>query len=103
MDSSDFGETKRALFAEAVLGEDAADFFHTELGKYIIGCAVQERHEALESLSSVPWWNSRKIRLLQNKAWRAEELVSWLNDLVVRGEAAKTILKEDDNDDTNPA
>ena len=89
-----FNDANRALFAEAVLGDDAHDFFHTELGRYIVGVAWQERQEALESLAETPWWNRRRIMLLQNKAYRPAALLSWLNELLIRGNAAKALLKE---------
>lgn len=95
---TDLSEAQRYLIAEAVLGDDAHDFFNTELGKFVIGAAQQERLEALEALATAPWWNRRRIMLLQNKAYRPVQLLSWLNELIIRGQNAKSILKENEDD-----
>jgi len=84
----------RTLFAEAALGRDAREFFDTDLGRYMVGCALQEYREALAKLKSVAWWRTRRIRQLQNEAWRAEQFVVWLRDLIIRGKGAELSLEE---------
>lgn len=84
----------RTLFAEAALGRDAKEFFHTDLGRYLIGCAQQEYAAAMAKLKTVAWWRRRKILELQNQAWRAEHFMVWLRDLVIRGKAAEIALED---------
>lgn len=84
----------RLFFAEADLGRAAKDFLGTELGRYLVGCAQQEYKGALTKLKTTPWWRRRRIQQLQNEAWRAENFLMWLGDLVVRGRAAEHSLTE---------
>lgn len=82
------------LFAEAALGRDARDFFKSDIGRYLIGCAQQEYAEAMANLKRVAWWRRRRIQQLQNEAWRAEQFMVWLRDLIVQGKAAEVALEE---------
>jgi hypothetical protein len=82
------------LFAEAALGRDARDFFKSDIGRYLIGCAQQEYAAAMAKLKRVAWWRRRQIQKLQNEAWRAEQFMVWLRDLIVQGKAAEVALEE---------
>lgn len=84
----------RGLFAEAALGRDAAEFFRSPIGRYLVGCAQQEHVDALNKLKTVAWWRTRRIKQLQNEAWRAEQFMVWLRDLIVQGKAAEMALEE---------
>lgn len=85
------------LLAEAMIGRDAEDFIQSDIGKYIIGCAEQESHAAMDELKRVYPWRRRKIQELQNKIYRAESIQSWLAELVVSGKQALQTL-ENEND-----
>lgn len=82
------------LVAEAVLGRDAEDFIQSDIGRYIIGCAEQESHEAMDQLKRVYPWRRRKIQELQNKIHRAESIQSWLAELVIKGKQAIQQLED---------
>lgn len=84
----------RGLFAEAALGRDAIEFFRSDIGRYLIGCAQHEHVTALAKLKRVAWWRRRRIQQLQNEAWRAEQFMVWLRDLIVQGKAAEMALEE---------
>lgn len=84
----------RTFFAEAALGRDAIEFFESDLGRYMVGCAQQEYADAMTKLKTVAWWRRRRIVELQNKAWRAECFMVWLRDLVLKGKAAELALEE---------
>lgn len=84
----------RTFFAEAALGRDAREFFTSDLGRYMVGCAQQEYAEAMTALKTVAWWRRRKIVELQNRAWRAEQFMVWLRDLIIKGKAAELALEE---------
>lgn len=84
----------RTLYAESILGRDAAEFLGTELGQYMVGCARQEYQDAVEKLKTVGWWRRRRIMDLQNQAWRAESFLGWMRDLVIRGKAAEVALDD---------
>lgn len=84
----------RTFFAEAALGRDAVEFFHSQIGQYLVGCAQQEYALAMGKLKRVGWWRWRRIMQLQNEAWRAEQFMVWLRDLIIKGKAAELALEE---------
>ena len=86
--------TSRSFYAEAVLGKDAKDFFHSELGRYMIGCAKQDMESAFEKLKTVHPWRRNRIRELQNEVRVAEQFILYIRDLIIRGKAAELSLNE---------
>lgn len=84
----------RTFFAEAALGRDAREFFDTSLGRYLVGCAQHEYADAMTKLKRVAWWRRKKIVELQNQAWRAEQFMVWLRDLIIKGKAAELALED---------
>jgi hypothetical protein len=82
------------LIAEAVLGRDAQEFFASDLGRYILGRAQQEKAEALAQLARVSPWRRNRIRQLQAEVWRVESLASWLAELINSGRQAEAALEE---------
>lgn len=85
----------KELLAEAMIGRDAEDFIQSDIGQYILGCAEQEAHEAMDQLKRVYPWRRGKITELQNKIWRAESMQSWLAELVIAGKQAVQQLEEE--------
>ncbi len=84
----------RTMFAEAALGRDSQEFFKSDIGRYLVGCAQQEYSAAMGKLKRVAWWRRRRIQQLQNEAWRAEQFMVWLRDLIVQGKGAELALEE---------
>ena len=84
----------RTFFSEAALGRDAVEFFSSDLGRYMVGCAQQEYQEAMAKMKSIQPWRFIRIRELQNEAWRAEKFIVWLRDLIIKGKAAELALEE---------
>jgi hypothetical protein len=82
------------LIAEAVLGRDAQEFLATDLGRYLVGRAEQEKAEALAQLARVSPWRRNRIRQLQAEVWRAESVLSWLAELINSGRQAEHALEE---------
>ena len=93
---SELDPEAKTAFAEAILGKDAEEFFHSDLGRYLIGCAQQEYSEAGAKLKKTPWFRVFRITELQNEMWRAENFMVWLRDLIIQGRAANNLLKEDE-------
>jgi hypothetical protein len=85
----------RVLFAEAVLGRDAQSFVDSELGRYIVGCAQEEIRTAYGKLKTVSPIRIFKVQELQNEIWRAEQLLAWLQDLIVSGTRAMQVLDKE--------
>lgn len=88
----------RTLFAEAALGMDAKEFFHSDLGRYMVGCAQQEYQHAMAKLKVTPWWMFWRVTALQNQAWRAEKFMTWLRDLILSGTKANLELADREED-----
>lgn len=82
------------LVAEADLGRQVKEFLHSDIGRYLLGCAQQEHQAALEALKTTSPWRRRRITQLQNQAWRAENFMGWLRELLIRGSAAEGALVE---------
>ena len=84
----------RSFIAEATLGADAREFFSSELGQYMIGCAKQDMESAFEKLKTVAPWRKNRIRQLQNEVVIAERFILYVRDLIIRGKAAEISLNE---------
>lgn len=86
--------TTRTLIAEVDLANEAKEFFTSQVGRYVVGCAEQEIKDASLELTRVWPWRRRRIQQLQNRIWRAQALLSWLSSLVVAGRSAEASLAE---------
>jgi len=84
----------RELYAEAVLGGDAHDFFGSELGQYVLERSKEESDKALEELKHVDASEPKNVIELQIKVLIAEKAVKWLNDIMIAGRQAMDILEE---------
>ncbi len=82
------------LLAEAILGRDAEEFEKSELGRYLLGRAEQEENEALNALADVSADDTKAVRDLQAKAWRARSFKTWIRELIAGGKTAESQLSE---------
>lgn len=79
---------EEALFAEALLGQEAIDFLNSDLGRVMRGYALQKREEAKEALLTTPAWRRRRIQTLQFQAAVADQFLAFVREVVVRGDVA---------------
>jgi hypothetical protein len=86
------------LIAEAILGQDAAEFVRSDIGRYILGRAEQEAQEAADKLARVSPWRRRRIAELQNQIWRANSVRDWLLEMIQTGESAERALDQQRHD-----
>lgn len=86
--------SSEVMWAEAALGRDAQDFLNSDIGRYIVGRAQQEKAEALDKLARVSTWRTNRIRELQNQVWRADSVLLWVTELVTAGKQAEAVLEE---------
>lgn len=91
--------TTRTLVAEVDLGAQAQEFMSSDLGKFMLGAAMQEITSAQAHLSKVLPWRRRKIQELQNRIWRANFFLSLLRELLMGGAAAKGLIAEAESED----
>ena len=92
-----FDPESRSLWAEAKLGIDAQDFFASELGRYMVGCAKQDLEDAHRKLASTLPFRWRRIQALQNEIKVANMFLLYMRDLIIRGKAAERTLEDRDD------
>jgi len=81
------------LLAEVHLGEDAAQFIKSDLGRYMVGRANQEIADAVEELKHCFWWRGNRIKYLQNQIKVAEMAKLWLIECLNAGRMALQTLE----------
>lgn len=81
------------LFAQAILGKQAELFFESDLGRYVIGCAMYEEKQALKELREVNPHDAVKVSELQIKIKVATSAIKWLNEAIITGKQAKDTLE----------
>jgi hypothetical protein len=82
------------LIAEAEIGDAAKQFIESELGKTLLGMAQQELLLAQEELEKVDPTDTKKITALQNQAKTARNFESWLGELVIKGQNAINVWRQ---------
>lgn len=85
---------EEALFAEAMLGEEAITFLNSDLGRVLRGYALQEIEEAKSALLKTPAWRKRKIQQLQFRAAVAGQFLEFVREVVARGDMAHQGLEQ---------
>ena len=88
---------EQALFAEAQMGQDAIDIMNSDVGRVIRSMIKYDVRGKTATLVSVPWWRQRKIRALQNDIRNGESFLSYIADIIERGEMAYLQLSERDD------
>lgn len=81
------------LLAEVHIGEDAAVFIKSDLGRYVIGRANQDIAMATAELKRCFWWRANRIKLLQNRITVAENTKMWLVECLNAGQIALQTLE----------
>ena len=87
-------EQEQELIAKAELGEEGRKFLQSDLGRYMLGLAQQDRQAALEDLSMAVPTDTGKIMSLQVKARMGGEFEAWLMGLIADGENALSVWKQ---------
>lgn len=78
-------DDKESLYAEAILGRDAEEWWQSELGKYII---ARSKAETDAIISKMKTCTADEVLLLQERWVIAEQALVWLNDAIVAGNQA---------------
>src|SRR3990167_4936965 len=84
----------RLLLAETDLGEDAAQFMRSDLGRYVIGrvnIELAELNAKLKRTFPLRW---RRIMKLQNEIWRRETFKTYLLEAIQSGRSALAELSQ---------
>lgn len=87
--SPDFmDQDEEVLFAEAKLGEEADAFFKSDVGRYVVGAAIQDMRKIQSQLLTVSPWRKRRIQQLQNQATACQLAMNWLGEAITNGDSA---------------
>lgn len=81
------------LIAEALIGEEAREFFESDLGRCIVGMAKQDEDEAKEKMVDAIDEKERDEYRLRAKV--ARMFPAYLRELITRGENALEVWKDE--------
>lgn len=84
---------EQELFSLATLGEKGRDFAMSEIGRWVIGCAVQDRQEIGEKLLTIDPHDTKGIITHQIEAGAAGKVLEYVEDAINRGETAYQQLR----------
>lgn len=87
-------DDEKQLYKDAILGQDAEQFFTTELGQWVLKKSLAESEKAATELRAVDPENSKAVRELQNEIMIAERCLIWFNNAIRAGKQALEILEE---------
>ena len=82
------------LLAEAHIGEDAAEFAKSDLGRYMIGRADQEIQDFTQQLQNVWGIRRKRIQWLQNEIFKRQQFKTYLLEAIQSGRSALAELSE---------
>lgn len=88
------GPETRLLLAETNLGEDAASFAASDLGRYVIGRANLELTELIAQLKTTSPLRYFKMQRLQNEIWKREAFKTYLLEAIQSGRSALAELSQ---------
>lgn len=87
-------EEEEALFAEAMMRQEAIDFLNSNLGRLLRGMAIQEVEAAKDKLLEVQPDDVEKIRSLHFKAAVANQFLRFLQEVLNQGKSAEASLQQ---------
>lgn len=88
------GPDAQLLLAETHLGEDAAEFVKSDLGRYVLGRMNIEINEMMLKLKTTFPLRWRRIQQLQNEIWKREAFKTYLLGAIQSGRSALSELSQ---------
>lgn len=82
------------LIAQALIGDEAKKFIESDLGRCVLGMAMQEIEAAQLALEDVNPTDVPAIERLQNKAKLGRQFEQWLKELISNGENALAMWRQ---------
>lgn len=82
---------ERELAMAAILGKDVEDWMSGDVGRWVIGCAIQDQRDIEQKIVQANVrtpWGRRNIAKLQQRHAAVGMAVEWLRDAVVVGGSA---------------
>jgi hypothetical protein len=88
----------RELYSAVGLGIDAVAFLKTDIGRYLLNKAEEDRTDALADLVDVDPSNTEQIRALQSIIKRADSFQFWISEAIEAGKNAEATLIQGEQD-----
>jgi hypothetical protein len=80
----------------AVFGEQVEQFLESDIGKYLLARAEEQREVALLRLTKANPWRRSYIQRCQNEVKVVDMFQQWLADSILEGKAALAVLEGED-------
>jgi hypothetical protein len=84
-------DDKASLYAEAILGQDADEFWKSDIGRYVIMRSKEETDRIISEIKTV---SPEGLSRLQTDWVIAEKALIWINDAIVAGRQALNQLND---------
>jgi hypothetical protein len=81
------------LVRRALFGKQVEQFLSSEVGRYMVARAEDQKSDALAAFKSCDVEDVQNVRALQNKVKLAESIVQWMAEAVSDGLAALNIIE----------
>ena len=82
------------MIRRAVFGKQVESFMNSEIGRYMVSRAVEQKINAQEAFTKVNCADIPLVQQLQNSIMQADNIVGWLRDAV--GDALQALNIIDD-------
>jgi len=90
----DTDEDQVIMIKRAVFGKQVETFFNSEIGRYILSRALEQKTEAQRQFLEINCADVEKVRELQNRITQANDIARWLADAVTDGLQAMNLIEE---------
>lgn len=82
------------MIRRAVFGKQVEEFVSSEIGRYLLARAAEQRENAQLDFLKVQCDNATAVREIQNRILVADSVVGWLKDAIGDGLQALNILDD---------
>lgn len=87
---------QETILQVAALGMDVEAFLNSAVGRYLQGRAAAEIQEGLQALKTVDPANPNQIREFQNRVYRGEKFLDWLEEAIQEGQNAERMAMQEE-------
>lgn len=85
----EYNEVLNELAGAIALGDEVRDFFKTQIGRYLLDRAIEEKEAAFKQWQDIDPKDALAIRECQMQAAAPGLIFAWLQDAVTNGEVAR--------------
>lgn len=86
------------LYARAAFGQQAQQFWSSQLGEYLQGRARECYTAAIRELKICDPTDAKRVSRLQGEVWRAESFEDWLSEAILDGLKSLDLIESGDLD-----